>query len=86
LPGLTGSLPVISLKTRAAGYDAHCGRARIEECSALFAPLVTAPDRPAPASAEYRQRKAQLIRSILADDARIRALVELPDSTAATES
>ena len=47
-----------------------------EECSALFAPLVTAPDRPAPASAEYRQRKAELIRGILADDARIRALVE----------
>ena len=46
------------------------------ECSALFAPLVAAPDRPVPASAEYRRRKAELIRNILADDARIRALVE----------
>ena len=47
-----------------------------EECSTLFDPLLVEPERAAPATLEYRQRKAELIRSILADDARIRALVE----------
>ena len=46
------------------------------DCSALFAPLIAEPDRKVPRSLEYRQRKAELLRRILAEDARIRALVE----------
>jgi flagellar protein FliT len=55
-----------------------------EQCSALFAPLMAEPERAAPPSAEYRQRKAELLRAILDDDARIRVLVEprLEDLTA----
>ena len=47
-----------------------------QECGALFAPLIAEADRPVPVSADYRQRKAKLILLILADDARIRELVE----------
>jgi flagellar protein FliT len=47
-----------------------------QECSALFAPLMAQPERPAPASADYVSRKSELIRHILADDAQIRLLVE----------
>src|SRR5262245_49694726 len=47
-----------------------------QQCSALFAPLMAAPGDGVPPSAEYRRRKAQLIRNILADDAQIRVLVE----------
>ena len=45
-----------------------------QEVSALFAPLIV--DPLAPSSVEYRERTAELMRQILADDARIRALVE----------
>jgi flagellar protein FliT len=47
-----------------------------QDCSALFAPLIAEPGGDEPRSPEYRQRKAQLLRRILAEDARIRALVE----------
>ena len=47
-----------------------------QDCRALFAPLIAEPDRELPRSLEYRQRKAELLRWILAEDARIRALVE----------
>ena len=46
-----------------------------KEASGLFEPLM-AHDRTPPADAEYRRRKAELIRGILADDAQIRLLVE----------
>jgi flagellar protein FliT len=46
-----------------------------QEVSGLFAPLV-AHDHEPPAGAEYRRRKVELIRDILADDAQIRLLVE----------
>ena len=47
-----------------------------QECGALFAPLIDQPEQPVSANAEYRTRKAELIRHILDDDARIRVLVE----------
>lgn len=45
------------------------------ECSALFAPLFTGDDS-RPRSPEFQRRKAELIRSVLDDDAQIRVLVE----------
>jgi len=47
-----------------------------QDCRTLVAPLIGEPERAVPGSAEYRQRQAELLRHILADDARIRALVE----------
>jgi flagellar protein FliT len=47
-----------------------------QECSALFAPLIAEQDRAGPVSVEYQRCKAELIRHILADDAKIRLLVE----------
>jgi flagellar protein FliT len=45
------------------------------DCSAHFARLFSGEDE-RPRSAEFQSRKAQLIRSVLDDDARIRLLVE----------
>ena len=47
-----------------------------QETSALFAPLIAEPHRPARTSPEYRERMSVLLRQILGDDARLRALVE----------
>jgi flagellar protein FliT len=46
-----------------------------KEVSGLFGPLM-AHDHAPSAGAEYRRRKAKLIRDILADDAQIRLLLE----------
>src|SRR6185436_12827839 len=43
-----------------------------QQCAGLFAPLLVEPERAQPPSAAYRRRKAELIRNILDDDARIR--------------
>jgi flagellar protein FliT len=58
---------------RAAEWDALVGLER--DCSALFARLFAADTRQ-PRSPEFQQRKATLIRGVLADDAQIRSLVE----------
>ncbi len=58
---------------RAGEWDSLVGLER--DCSGLFARLFTG-DGDQPRSAEFQQRKAQLIRDVLDDDAEIRLLVE----------